>query len=357
MANKTYLVELTPIGNYFFGSETTFNATDKAAGDMISNYLVRSRMFPQQSTLLGLMRYIILLTEEGFNKPADIKKEMIGESSFQGDEVGAPTSWGKIVSISPLFIKKDNNKYVIAGQDRQVYTESKNLIPKIRPNAASSFSNEFYSFQNLDAKKPAQLLWRNTADNNDLLNAEKVFIESYQIGIKKSFEGKSEDDAFYKQYFYKMVKGFRFAFYLTTKVDLINCSEPFIVPFGADQSLFQVKIKEEQDTIFCNNRPIEGRCRITFLSDVFCKPSILNYCYAAITNSIDFRYIKTNVKTSRFYNMGKGALDMQKSAKLNLLERGSVLYTDKSDELLKELESHKSYLNVGFNHCSIESLN
>ena len=97
MANKTYLVEITPIGSYYFGGENTFNTSDKANKEApTTNYLVRSRIYPQQTALLGLMRYVILLKNEALNKPNSIKMDLIGEKSFRGDEDNAPLSWGTI---------------------------------------------------------------------------------------------------------------------------------------------------------------------------------------------------------------------------------------------------------------------
>jgi hypothetical protein len=130
-----------------------------------------------------------------------------------------------------------------------------------------------------------------------------------------------------------------------------------VVPFGGDQSLFQLRFKEEKDGVFTKKNVVGGKSKITLLSDAYCQPEILHNCYLAITSSIDFRYIKTSVNTKRYYNVSNKIQDMQKSTKLNLLERGSVLYTEKPEEIIKEIESHIPYLNAGFNYYSIESLN
>jgi CRISPR-associated protein Cmr3 len=361
MANRTYLVELTPLGNYYFGSENTFNSTDKAGNDAVStNYLVRSRAYPQQTALLGLMRYALLLKEGALQKNSAEKKAIIGEKSFQGIENNAPTDWGQIQSISPLFIKKGASRYIVAGQDCQFYDQPRgltHLVPKEKPASTSSFSKDGYAYlPDYDPKQYSKILWKNIQDAKDVLKPDDIFKEVFQVGITKSFWGKSENDAFYKQYFYTLKEGFSFALYITTKEDIKDFNIPIISPFGADQSLFQIKFLAENDAVFAEKPEPKNKSKITLLSDAYCQPEILDHCFLAITNEVDFRYIKTHVDTKRYYNMSKKPDDMQKSAKLNLLERGSVLYTDQPSEITEVLKKSIAYRNVGFNYYSIESL-
>ena len=50
----TYLIKLRPLTHYYFGGEQGLGSGDSR------NYLVKSRLWPQQTTLLGLVRYVIL---------------------------------------------------------------------------------------------------------------------------------------------------------------------------------------------------------------------------------------------------------------------------------------------------------
>ncbi len=52
-----YLIKLTPVDQFFFGGNITFGE-NKAT----QNYLVRSEKYPQQTTLLGMLRYQLLKT-------------------------------------------------------------------------------------------------------------------------------------------------------------------------------------------------------------------------------------------------------------------------------------------------------
>lgn len=362
MANKSYLVELTPIGNYFFGSENTFNSTDKATNNTeIQNYLVRSRMYPQQTTILGLMRYVILLKEGKLNGSLKEKNDLVGSRSFQGIDFGCPEKWGMINSISPLFLIKDNNKYTISGQDHQNYTDTdgknKPKLLKLENEPRITFSynkNSHLYFPDYNPKQEALQLWKNVL-KDEYLSPNDVFVESFQVGIKKSRMGKSDNDAFYKQYFYKLKSGISFAFYLNIEGEIKNAPSSIIVPAGADQSLFNVSFKEE-NSIFIEQNPTVGAAKFTLISDAYIKPEILDSCFLAISSSVDFRYIKTTTSTKRYYNISNKDDDMKKSGKHNLLERGSVLFTENPDELLKALKEPIAYRNAGFNYFKIESL-
>lgn len=362
MENKTYLVDLTPIGNYFFGSENTFSSTDKATIDTsITNYLVRSRMYPQQTTLLGLMRYVLLIKEGKLNKPVEEKNALIGSKSFQGADVGSPEKWGIINSISPLFLKNGDHNYKIAGQDYQFYkdkNDQENLVvlnSLNEPNNTFSFNeNAHRAFTNYDPKHYAELLWKADTEE-ECLRPDDIFVESFQVGIKKSFTVKSDNDAFYKQFFFRLTAGFSFAFYLNIDGDIKDALKAVVVPSGADQSLFRVTFKEEE-SIFNEPETPEGPVKITLLSDAFLTSDVLDTCELAISGNVDFRYIKTNTGTKRYYNISKSNEDMQKSAKLNLVERGSVFYFDDPSAFIEALTAPVAYRNIGFNQYKIESV-
>ncbi|MBK9227474.1 MAG: hypothetical protein IPL67_10580 [Ignavibacteria bacterium] len=94
------LIKLYPYERFFFGGENTF-------GENNTNYMVRSEFFPQQTSLLGLLRYQILLKagDDIFKDNRIIDKDgaakLIGEKSFD------PTStndFKKIKCISPVFV-------------------------------------------------------------------------------------------------------------------------------------------------------------------------------------------------------------------------------------------------------------
>lgn len=372
MANKSYLVEITPLGNYYFGGENTFSTTDKATNNAaVTNYLVRSRQYPQQSALLGLLRYFVLVKENAMKCPAE---GLIGKTGFKGqEEIGeekAPDTWGLIKSISPLMIKKGNDCYLPAGEDYQFYFDNKENKEKLTKLEQSEHTSIRYSFgkhgsmyyDNFDPKHIAEMLWRRIGSvgclEEDFLRPGAIFTKSFQVGINKPRQGESNEDAFYKQYYFRLNKGFSFAVLLETEPEIKDACIPLVVPFGADQGLFSIRLHDREEKFFPKQDYNPGIVKITLISDAYCNFGILDDCLLAITHGVDFRYIKTNILTRRYYNKGNKAGDMDKSAKLNLLGRGSVLYTNEPEKIVDELENkYPAYRNAGFNYYIIEQIN
>lgn len=83
--NETYFVEIQPIGYYFFGGERTFNTaqTDKYKKP-IANYYAISNPYPQQTALLGLLRYTMLVMTNMLHAKNHHEKESIIGKSFNG---------------------------------------------------------------------------------------------------------------------------------------------------------------------------------------------------------------------------------------------------------------------------------
>ena len=97
----TYLVKLTPLEKFFFGQKHKFNDDDSV------NYYLRSARFPQQTALLGLLRYQYLqhAGSEIYadNKIIDWKRAdtLVGPFSFNPK---ADNKFGQIQSLSPVFL-------------------------------------------------------------------------------------------------------------------------------------------------------------------------------------------------------------------------------------------------------------
>lgn len=97
----TYLVKLTPLEKFFFGQKHKFNEDDSV------NYYLRSARFPQQTALLGLLRYQYLQhADTGIyenNKIVNWREAdaLVGPFSFNPQ---ANNEFGQIQSLSPVFL-------------------------------------------------------------------------------------------------------------------------------------------------------------------------------------------------------------------------------------------------------------
>lgn len=103
----TYLVKLKPLEKFFFGQKHKFNEDDSV------NYYLRSARFPQQTALLGLLRYQYLqhagtgIYEN--NKIVNWREAdaLVGPFSFNSQ---ANNEFGQIQSLSPVFLMDTKEK-------------------------------------------------------------------------------------------------------------------------------------------------------------------------------------------------------------------------------------------------------
>jgi CRISPR-associated protein Cmr3 len=201
---------------------------------------------------------------------------------------------------------------------------------------------------------------------SELFNPSVFFKEQFQVGNKKDYSGRSEEDAYFKQVFYKFIGDVAFAAIVETTEML-----PFSVEIdtmGADQSLYRIEATKLDDkpSIFeeieDSNKSKTGAGRIVLLSDACVEPSILEKCNYAICDTTDFRNIITHSikneegeKTQNFYQIeSKRSNDTayKTKVKYNLMKRGSVLYADDVNKLLSDL-TNSIFYKIGYNNYQI----
>ena len=116
-----YLVTFRPLGDYSFGSDRRFSFVGKNnySADEYAPYFIRTNHVPEQSTVFGMIRYLILVSN-GIDLKQDFQydentrdkiKALIGEKSFSLN--GGVQSFGKLEKISPIFLRKNSKEIVI----------------------------------------------------------------------------------------------------------------------------------------------------------------------------------------------------------------------------------------------------
>lgn len=345
-----YLIKLKPLTPFFFGGELTFNNGLNEKDE--KNYFAKSNRFPQQTTILGMLRKELLIQDELFKeKWADYSKEnkakmkeLIGDKSFA---VGKDLDFGKIDSISPVFIFSENNEYFIpSAKDRGL-----KYIKKDSCRSNISNENNFVPILKYDPpKKDAEFY--NTKDGlQDLFISHKgsekkpdqIFSEFEKTGNFKN-KKESDDEKFYKQLFYQMEQDYSFAFFAEVDFELENS----IVSIGADGSHFKIEVTETEESfakLFIKN---PEKNKITLLSNTLADQEIYEHCEFAITETINFR--STTLRKGKFKIKSDKESKRSKSDKFNMLKQGSVLYV-KDGELdnLKAKLTDKNLQKIGYN--------
>ena len=138
---KTYLVTQTPQEPFFFGNEKTFLFKEDNQGQRGNSYFIRSERTPLQSTLMGMMRYI-LMPYKDYDHPME-NSPVIGSESFKIDAENQ--SFGVIKKLHPLFLMKDGEKYAVTPYDCKpdstVYAPFSDYIPIETANGKKLFTS------------------------------------------------------------------------------------------------------------------------------------------------------------------------------------------------------------------------
>jgi len=348
--NKIYFITLTPYQLYFFGGEREERA----------DYYLKGNYWPQQTALLGMIRYQIL-KQNGLLENNKIKNDIeaskwIGKKSFQYNE--KKQTFGKIDAISPCYIVKqtanDLKKYL------STYPEYINELKLLGEN---------YFLLCYDHKTDYSIRWKNVddendilcyrrtnerhqrhgenVDNNDILSNNKIFEEIERVGVDKNYDGQTDNDSFYKQVWYRMKKNFAFGFYLTVADDVKI--EDADVPLGKENSAFRMKVIKE---VIPKKTLNEQGNAIVLTSDAYVNVSFLEYCKFAVCATIPFRNL-INITDSTYNYCG-----LHKSeSRIQLLQRGSTFLAEDIRMLTKILKEETNFRKIGYNSFQIIQIN
>ena len=116
-----YLVTFKPLGDYSFGSDRRFSfaGRNNYSADEYAPYFIRTNRVPEQSTVFGMIRYLILVSNgielnQDFQYDGNTRNKieaLIGEKSFSLN--GSVQHFGKLEKISPIFLLKNSEEIVI----------------------------------------------------------------------------------------------------------------------------------------------------------------------------------------------------------------------------------------------------
>ncbi len=346
-----YLVRLAPIDAYFFGGEVTFgelkneNQNENQEENQKQNYLVKSNYLPQQSALLGLMRYEILHQNEllfvkGKAKEGTKTKveELIGDKGF--DPKDFRSSYGIIKRISPIFIENQGVYYTRMPLDAGInvtldnkmayYNGIDKPLPVLKGYDYKEYDNYCY--------------WCSDNISNKIKESE-IFIETERIGIQKN----RTEDAFFKQTLISLKEGYNFAF--TVDIDNKLEEETTIATLGGNQSRFKMEIIEctsennLENFDFCKYfAPLASKNRILLLGDAIIPDAIRDKIDFIWGNCIENRYIVRTVDEGHSWGKPK-----KTEALYHLQSRGSVIYHKKGIAAIKPELSNDSYQTIGLN--------
>ena len=309
-----YLVTLSPLEPFLFGGDNTFG---KLGDEINGTYLVKSRQFPQQSAILGMLKKEIMTQNNLLTR--QLKGEWVEPKNKQKAEnlVGVEKfdifsksiqNFGKIKNISQIFFIKNDEIF-------------------IKKVDIDSFDFEDGVLKGYKTKIDIYDNFINIA-TNEKLTSDKIFKPIEKTANKKG----GEENSLFKKTSYLLNDNFKFAFYLDCDCDLKNS----IITLGADRSSFKMEVKEDNSTLNYEDK----KAYLTLISDAYITLSLKDNCDFAISSEISYQNLQ-NQKHAFKHN------EFKKSDKVYLYEKGSVIINP-SQALIDDL-SNKNLQQIGYN--------
>ncbi len=337
-----YIIKFRPVETYFFGGETTFGDDREE-----QNYFVSSNYYPQQTTLLGMLRFELLKYHKllPLHKHKTEAKIRIGENSFSINSKKKSfdnIKFGDIKNISPLFMTNNNKHYYFGNEHADLQLE----YEQGKSNTGTK-TDKIPFLPKYDAKKyyPDILI----SNEKDIKKYNDIFIKQIQVGISKPERNndETEENAFYRQTLYRLENNWEFAFVAelqNTDFGLENNRDKYsnIIAMGGEHSQFYMTIKKidkSYNNIFGINA-IENSQKAILMSDANVENSVYKHCNFAITQTQNFRFLT--------FNNDSYARIPTKSVKYNLLKRGSVFFVNNKTEFEKHFNNN-NLTNIGLN--------
>ena len=356
-----FKITLTPVDKFFFGGDMTFQVSnDKVFNEQFSSYIIQSMLFPQQTSLLGMLRFLILrnVGEQVFknNKIVNQTKasELIGDKGFCVKAGHKVNSFGKIIRISRVRVERDGVELDFAP-----------LFGKIGFDGAVAGSLNEHSIKvpNLskvqyDAKEGLDAVLTDGTNNYKLLKkGEKddnaVFVEDRRIGISRSIStGKTDDGELFKQISYRFNnEKAKHCFVFYAEVDDVDITlyDGQMITVGGDNSQFVIGIKSDDFP----SDSASGNLSVTLLSPTFlARQDVSENIGFAITKLMPFRFLTDNDKCNADASYHILNSKLKRSERYELYSPGSVFYFDNETQkkaFEEKINNKNEFKQIGYN--------
>ena len=347
--SKTFKIKLTPVDNYFLGSDRTFHyGEDDRNRTGHSEYFVKSEILPLQTSLFGVIRYLGIKDKQSDYRLTEDDKANIGNYSFAYDNESQ--SFGKIKWISPLYIEQEfdgNSRLLIKTPRDHKIGDADSYQPFEEYIEVSTSLGKRYLMTDFDAKKGIDQGFI-TVQDHKLVDVSEIFSMDEKTGIRIE----QKEKAYYKMGYRRMEKS-SFVFYATVEDDFPEITDK-IVYMGARKSAFTVCVSQEDEPeIRFDGINIPGMKKIYFLSDSYIREEDMQ--------TINDKAVSMNLstRTARGYMTNYGKQSQRNRFKktdclYRLIGAGSVIIIpqESEDEVKTAIENEHMQI-VGCNRIVI----
>jgi len=363
MPKQIYQIRLTPVSTFFFGNERHFSSGEDGV-----NYLVRSNYLPQQTSLLGLLRFLAL-EKNGLLSPLPAGKtvkdatDLVGLESFRAEGMpgGLEQDFGGIHRLSPVFLARRGE--VLFPRSAEFWGNNRVGLQMLKGRA---FFNENQQVTEIPLFDSSTDFYKKGFDEGwicptcgDTLPADKIFTKDERDGIIK-IRDDDDQDAYFKQTVLKMKAGFHFVFF--AELDDTCCPNPGLVTLGGEKSTFRLDIEPAPlanplTDLSAFVGDIYAQSQASATRFVLLSPTILpdgfekNMSFAS-GSTMDFRNLRSTLGTTKnFTDVSKtGSNVVRGMKKYNLLTPGTVLFARDAAALAAALAAAKYFQKIGYNY-------
>ena len=360
--NDRYIISLIPIDRFFFGGDMTFpvgNDDKDEFNSRYSSYIIKSSLFPQQTSLLGMLRFQFLKYSgwfsEGHITPGchDKVAGLIGQTGFRVRPDHSENDFGCIERISGCRLQhlgKDGRTWC------DLYTQliDGDMKPDMDKTAAVVINEKSRMIPQMPGYDPKKGLVPVFKGKDGTFIVEDIFIEDKRLGIDRNIhDGRTEDNSMYKQVCYRLKKGFRFAFEACIRDSDFLRHDGDIVSVGGDNSCFMMHV-ERVPSAPAENSAAHGRT-VVLTSPTWLEEKDCTDVPFAVTSIMPFRFIMTDVMKTRSYDIVNNKSG--RSMMYQLFSPGSSFMFRSEDEATKFaniIESKKDFRQIGYNEYKIK---
>ena len=364
---SNFLITLTPVDKFFFGGDMTFYVHGETGhNEKFGTYIIGSAMFPQQTSLLGMLRFLLLRSDKSLfdgeniiSGKASQVADLIGASSFAVKNGGKDDScFGKICRLHRCFVRCEEKDGTVRnldfmGFDHDICNENQGAV-------CGYINGRKVMIPSLGGYDPKKGYRKVLSDGHVKKELKDVFAEDRRIGIQRDIvTGKTSDSSLFKQISYRFRNTeeckYRFAFYLEAEADMIGYDGE-IVSVGADNSQFVIGVAEVADIPECKKAGAPHK--IVLQSPAYISREVTELASFAFTEVIPFRFLETNVSDTENYSVlprYKGANRMKsptRSERYELYAPGSVFYFENEaayNAFIAALDEYKGFRQIGYN--------
>ena len=338
-----YLIKLKPLEPYIFGTEQGFDYPGER-GTGKESYFVKSAEIPEQTTLLGMIRFALLshnkLLNTSFSYTAENREEMkklIGPDSFSFLSE-KEQDFGVIERLSPLFLLNEKGEILVKNPFHNVAKEEKQIENRSRKSGYVPMEMEDEEMltemgrirlpkgSEFRAKEGYGTGYINLMDGEKTIETD-LFQSVAVTGNRKNNKMADEKDSFFKQEMIALKQGYSFAFLLDLKEDVILPES--VVYMGKKKSAFAFRAekRDDIDLAVLLQKTFLGKDKWYYaFSDIYPGKSMQPSSFCIVEKKYQ-RNLETGYQENGKMNLKKGNI------RFELIKSGSVFFENYPDIL------------------------